>query len=347
MAEEDELEAVGWDDITAAFEALYGPGEPAGHWGAIIPWSLGGPDPLQGVSVYASSVERPHWHYVTLGLTELFQKESEDAEVSGWGFELCLRLARKPGDEQPPIWPINLLQNLARYVFKSGNVFAPGHHMNANGPICLDAQTQLRALAFTRDPALPPRKSPNGHYELLHVVGVTLDELDAIQLWNAEAFLELVSQRGALVTDLERDSYLADTSFAAQVQQARQREGSSCGSLYNPRFGFTTGEGSKPSLALGAKEVALFAQLLPARLLHERALELVGSEHVVRFEPAAERHLELQHDRLLVQLTPADIEDIAATLKPRAGVYEAAGIHWAVEKSIVQDEDGNVVEELG
>lgn len=347
MATEDNVEVAGWDSISAAFTELYGPGEPAGHWGTVMPWSLGGPDPLHGVSAYASTTGRPHWHYVSLGLTELFEKESEDPDVSGFGFELCFRLARG-AETEPPLWPVSLLQNLAKYVFKSGNVLSAGHHMNANGPICLESDTKLRALAFTDDPALSSRKSPNGTYDFVHVVGVTLDELDAIQLWNTQSLLALAQKHGAdLVSDLSRDSYLADAAFAEQVRAQSRLEGSSCGSLYNPRFGFEKSLARKPQLSLGAKEVPLFAQLLPARLLHDRALLLIGRENRVRFQLATERKLHVDDETLVAELTREDVASVAATLAPRAGKYEAAGIAWLVEKSVVKNDAGEVIEEIG
>jgi hypothetical protein len=40
--------APGWEAITAALEPLY-QGEEPKHYGTIIKWSLGGPDPLEGI----------------------------------------------------------------------------------------------------------------------------------------------------------------------------------------------------------------------------------------------------------------------------------------------------------
>jgi hypothetical protein len=54
-------------------------------------------------------------------MTDLYAKEPDDPAESGWGFEFTFRLARDPADTEPPIWAANLLQNLARYVFTSGN----------------------------------------------------------------------------------------------------------------------------------------------------------------------------------------------------------------------------------
>lgn len=91
--EQDEttLEQGGFDAISEKLHALY-PGQEGRFYGTVIPYFLGGNDPLDGVEVWKSEEGIPHWHYVTYGFTELYQKECEDPEVSGFGFELTFRL---------------------------------------------------------------------------------------------------------------------------------------------------------------------------------------------------------------------------------------------------------------
>ncbi len=155
----DDTDTPGWDAINAALAPLYAGQEPR-HFGTALPYTLGGQDPLDGISVYWADAPVPHWHYITYGFSELYAKESSDADASGYGFELTFRLAAEAGENAgstPPVWPMNLLQNLARYVFASGNVFEDGHHLNANGPIALETDTRLCHLAFIADPhATPP-----------------------------------------------------------------------------------------------------------------------------------------------------------------------------------------------
>nr|WP_229224335.1 suppressor of fused domain protein [Duganella sp. SG902] len=91
-------------------ESLY-PGQEPRHFGAVISYRLGGSDPLDGISVYRSEEVRPHWHFVTFGLSELYAKETEDPGVTGYGFELTFRLACAPDASEPPTWPLNFLQN--------------------------------------------------------------------------------------------------------------------------------------------------------------------------------------------------------------------------------------------
>jgi Suppressor of fused protein (SUFU) len=50
---------------------------------------------------------------VSLGLSELYSKQSK-GDWSGFGYELTLRLAKTVGEEEVPLWPINILVNMAR-----------------------------------------------------------------------------------------------------------------------------------------------------------------------------------------------------------------------------------------
>lgn len=346
VEDDDEGDTRGWDALTAALDAVYGKVEPL-HWGTTVPYALGGEDPLWGVSAYASDLGRPHWHYISYGFSDLFGKETEDPEVSGFGFELTFRLARTSADEQAPTWPVSMLQNLARYVFKTGNVFGAGHHLNANGPICLGSDTALRAVAFAPDAGLPSVDSPFGHCELLQMVGLTLDELQAIELWNGDDFLSLARNHDPhLITDLARGSWLSDADFARRVAEGSERDGSSCASLFNARFRFAPlAEGWQVSL--GAKEVEPLIRLLPGRLLHGNPLRLVGQEHIVCFEASDARREHVSTEQLTLGITTADVAEIVGTLKPLAGSYSAGGITWEIEKSVVRDPEGNIMSEVG
>lgn len=121
----------GFDTIADVMKKQY-PDQNGLYYGTLLPYRLGGNDPLDGVEIWKSEKGMPHWHYVTYGFTELYDKESDDPQVSGYGFELTFRLKRG-NEEEPPVWPVNLLQNLARYVFSSGNVFGSDIIWTATG----------------------------------------------------------------------------------------------------------------------------------------------------------------------------------------------------------------------
>jgi hypothetical protein len=229
-------EAPGWDAIDATLRDVYGDQAPL-HWRTAITYRLGGKDPLDGLSAFRAEGERPHWHLVSYGLSELYAKERDDPSTSGFGFELTLRLARAPHETAAPTWALAMLQNLARYVFDSGKVLEPGHHLNANGPISRDHPTALRGLLFVTDPELPTIETPNGRLEFVQAVGVTIDELAAIEAWDGPRFAELLAARDPLhVTDLARTSLLAEPATAATIRAAIERDGSSMGAFTTERL---------------------------------------------------------------------------------------------------------------
>ena len=152
--------------------------------------------------------------------------------MSGYGFELTFRPTCRAVDEKPPIWALNFLQNLGRYVFKTGNPFGVGHTLPLNGPIEQGSATLIHAVSFALDPQLPPISTPNGRVEFLQIVGLTMDELHAISSWNAEAFLDLRRfDDPLLLTELTRASWLDHPGFAAEVARRTEQDGSSCGWL--------------------------------------------------------------------------------------------------------------------
>ncbi len=165
-------EAPGWDAIDAALAARYGDQQP---WHA----GSGVPSPhLHACSAYAAD---GHWHYVTYGLSELFEPIPEaDPEVSGWGFELTMRVPR--AGEEPPRWPFRMLDEIAQYVNDSRSLLAPGHRLDFRQPVTGHPgiegapATGLTVFAFVVDPELGEIDTPNGRVVFLQAVGVTAEE---------------------------------------------------------------------------------------------------------------------------------------------------------------------------
>ena len=81
----------GFDTIADVMKKQY-PDQKSFYYGTLLPYRLGGNDPLDGVEIWESEKGMPHWHYVTYGFTELYDKESDDPQVSGYGFELTVKL---------------------------------------------------------------------------------------------------------------------------------------------------------------------------------------------------------------------------------------------------------------
>ena len=184
----------GWDAITAAMTALYGSQQPR-HWGAA---QLVGSPRLDGVSAYDAG---DHWHFVTLGLSEIGMKESDYPAISGLGFEYTMRVRRRPGDE-PPDWVTRLLSLLGETAL-GGQSFPAGHTLDPGGPIAGRDGNALEGLCFLVDPALPTMATPNGAVSFIQVVGVTRRELDDI-VNDYSRLAALAGRDGLFVTDPDR-----------------------------------------------------------------------------------------------------------------------------------------------
>lgn len=313
-------DAPGREAIESALADLYDDQQPL-HWGTAIKHRAGGKDPLDGLSGYRSERERPHWHIVSYGLSELYMKEREDPTTSGFGFELTFRLVRAPGETHPPMWALNMLQNLARYVFDSGKVLEPGHHLNANGPIARDKPTALRGLLFVADPELEPIETPNGRVEFVQAVGVTIDELAAVEAWDGTRFAELLASGNPLfLTDLARGSVLDDPATAANVRAAIERDGSSMGAFSTEKL-HVAGDGRGLELTVSAQVAGYIGRLMRGRLLHERPLTVRAPQIEVLFEPAAVAEWKKDGEALVVDTTLALAHEIAQTVAARPGVY--------------------------
>jgi hypothetical protein len=320
-------ESPGWDAIDAALRPLYGDTEPH-HLATILKWAVGGPDPLDGISVYARTEPVPHWHFVSYGMTELYEKESENPDESGWGFEFTFRLVRDPAEETPPVWAANLLQNLGRYVFQSGNWFEAGHHMNVNGPIAADRDdSEIRAVTFIEDPELGTISTPHGEVVFLQVVGLASEEYDALRRWNAGGLMAALAPHLPLgVTDVDRRSLLADPEVARAVEEGIARDGSSGGLLFVSTANWERDAGST-TLKLGALQAPAIADSLRGRIPFGRELILQTEETILAFRPADSFAVEEPADGVLeVHLPAAALDELAAAMPASAGSTAIASL---------------------
>lgn len=355
---DDEPSTVGWDAITEALNVLYQGQEPR-HWGTIVSARLGGPDPLDGISAYIhdDGVHPPHWHFISLGMSELYAKESADPKVSGWGFEFTFRLPRVANEANPPMWPLSLLQNLARYVCESGNVFAPGHRMPLNGPIAQDHDTQIRAVMFVEDPQLRSLLTPNGSLRFLQLVGCTMDELDAARAWNSDSLLKCMQlSNPLLITDLARRSMLADPRTSKLVAEGTDRDGSSSAACHTYEAWFSMNDkdnsASQTVITLGASTISEFCALLSGRVPFNREFQVFGADQSMRFVPSERFHVTLTaSDELCVHVPARMARDLAAKLQPKRGDYqssESPSLVVRVIPTLIKDAEGkNVVETIG
>ena len=204
----NEDNSVGWDFIDTELRKIYSEQEPL-HFAPTPHYALGGEEPLDGISIYKSDKQTKHFHLVTYGFSELYyDEESVGGEYSKYGFELTFRLKMENKDDNIN-WACNLLQNLAKYVFKSGKWFEEFHFIPANGPIRSEFDTEITALAFVVDSELGKIETPHGEVMFLQMVGLTTNEYEELKqnpnTNETEKLIKKLRQNNELlITDLNR-----------------------------------------------------------------------------------------------------------------------------------------------
>jgi hypothetical protein len=159
---------------------LYGDQKPI-HWATVVPYEFGGEDPLWAVDCFSNNSQQKHYHYISLGFTNLYYDESlAEDEINGFGFELTFRHLPFSEDTDKPVWAVNMIQNLAKYVFKTKNVFDDYHIIPAGGPIRLETKTEITAIIFFLDQEMKQIDSPHGKIKFIQLFGVTSQEYNDI-----------------------------------------------------------------------------------------------------------------------------------------------------------------------
>jgi suppressor of fused-like protein len=264
---------------------------------------------LDGVFALLIEGDTPHWLVVSRGLTKLLDERGDDL---GPRFELTCRLPariRDPGEDFG--WIVSWMQGLADYLAESGASFEPFHQKKMlNGD-----DDSISGLVFVADVVLPALESGKAKVSFLQMVGLTTDELRAMQTWQARPFVDLIRTRNPLLLTHPRASLLGDADFASQVEEGSGRDGSSMGVLSSVElFWLEEADELQVHLSPNAIEAVRFGLL--HRLRHGQRLVLFGDPRI-------------QHrDERLVQHAPVN-----ALLVPEdgpSGVEEHGGMKLAV-----------------
>lgn len=205
---EEKINSYGWDAITEEFERIYPEQKEPKHYGTLIDWQFGGNDPLRGISIYDGG---DCWHFVSYGLTELYEKESEVKEISGYGFEFTLRLKKDNyEDEERELKGIcGIFQTIARATFTIGSIFRPYEFIYTGQKTGMDSKEKSNITGFITIPDVKanPLDTPNGKMEFVELIGVTDNELQA--LLNKEITVkDLYEKIGSDITNYNRKSVL-------------------------------------------------------------------------------------------------------------------------------------------
>ena len=204
----NDVVAIGWDAITAEAERVYPNQEKPKHYGALIKWKFGGPDPLDGISIYDGG---EYWHFITYGLTELYEKETDNKEYSGYGMEFTFKLKKDNYEnEESEIKCIcGILQQIAKITFTNGEIFKPYEYLYTGQTEGIDSKKKSNITGFITipDTNFKTINTENGKVIFVEYIGVTNAELLALK--NKELTVEeLYSKLKTDVTDYNRESVI-------------------------------------------------------------------------------------------------------------------------------------------
>ena len=211
----EEINTSGFDAISETFEKIYTDQKDPLHYRPVISYMLGGKDPLDGISIYRG---KGYYHFVTYGFSKLYEKESDNKEYSGFGFELTFKLKMNEkqmkntkdddaGDDEIKT-AVGFLQQLARYVFDNGAIFNPYEYIWTKQQEGIDAKQKSKITGFITIPDEAGEiYTPNGKVIFVCLVGAADSELNAI--YDKKITVkELAEKIGTDITDYSRNSLL-------------------------------------------------------------------------------------------------------------------------------------------
>ncbi len=205
---ETEVSALGWDAIAAECARVYPGQKNPKHYATLIKWTFGGKEPLDGIDIYDGG---DYWHFVTYGLSELYEKESDIKDISGYGMEFTFKLKKdKYENEEAEITCVcGILQSIARITFLKGELFNAFEYLYTGQTEGIDCNRKSNITGFITvpDSDLKSINTPHGKVDFVEFVGVTDNELKGII--NKEIRVkELFEKIGSDITDYNRESVI-------------------------------------------------------------------------------------------------------------------------------------------
>ena len=204
----NETHRYGMDAIEKEVERVYPNESLYTNYVPMIRWDLGGPDPLDRVTIYDGG---DYYKYVSYGLTELYDKESKDQTKSGFGMEFTFKLKKDAyKDEERELKNVvGVLQTLAKATIVDGEIFKPYEYIYTGQTEVMDTEQKSNIIGFITvpDTELQSLVTPYGRVDFLALIGITAEELQAIR--NKEITVqELYEKLGTDVTSYNRKSVI-------------------------------------------------------------------------------------------------------------------------------------------
>ena len=190
----------------------------------------------------------------------------------------------------------------------------------------------------------------NGRVAFLQVVGLCADEYELVKDWDCGRMLEqILRQWPLLITDLQRQSILADPSVDAEVRSLAAQEGSSQGELFASKADWHVTDGLL-HITVSATVAGDIRKLLVSRVRHSKPFAVHGRERGVMIEPATDSSWKTDVTVAIVSLSAGAVAQMLQTLQPERGIYRWPAlpeVSLQVVPSEIKDQDGNVIKVIG
>lgn len=295
----------GRDAIDRALSQLY-PTERDHRFG-ILPEPGEKEAPLVEVVAFRATEPVPHWHYVTYGLSELGEKQSEDSDRSGFGVEYTLRLVDDA--EQPPPWPINLLRYIATLVISTREPPDPNHSMDLPEGLLKGVSPGVEGLAFLADPDLGEIGTPNGHLTFVNVLPLADREWWLLGAWDFNKYIGAVrEQQGDLLWRVDRASVLIGDR-GRDIEARALRDGSS------QSVDYCEIQATSDGIVLDDLSRKVVVKFMRYRLAFGREAKIVGGTLRVRIFPADAWSMECSAEACEVGMPKHEAVAFADTLE--------------------------------
>lgn len=302
----------GWNAINAYFEAKY-PGVAAMCFTSLIPPNVD-PHPCKQVDAWPAG---DHWHLVSFGLTELFEKVSDVPDQDGWGYEFTFRVPRSPDEAGPPSWAAQTLRDLVRYADGSRQPIPEGDWIAF--PDGFIVGTNLVAGVFTRDPSFPNNlRTLYGRFAFRQVVGITDQELAFLKTSGSAALLDrLRASDTSLVSRPGRTSVVSDAD-------ARPPRRGCFASIQAQVLRVSRAFNGSTELEIGRDDVGPVAEGLEQNVARGQPLAVAGSDTRIAFASGTADAIDFSGDPLHIVLRSESAQQLATAL--RAGTPDGAHV---------------------
>ena len=168
-------EDIGFSAIENYFSKLHNEDVNPKRFYPKVAYRFGGIDPLDEVDVY---ICKDYYHFVTYGFSELYEKQSNINDISGYGMEFTLMLDKEniTDDDLEDLY--DLIQDIAKATFDEGEIFKEYDYIDFGDNIY---SSRISGFIIVPDPLAKEISTLNGKVKFLLLVGVTKEDIENIK----------------------------------------------------------------------------------------------------------------------------------------------------------------------